>query len=223
MQRNICQHCQKEFFANKSRNRKYCCQACAQAVHSTRKERKCPECGEKFFVRKRSEQVYCSTACSNKVIIRNRDKGKRVWWKCPICQKKFLLQRSRAKSRKYCSVKCQSVGASYRLRGKRHKDKVEGKRRVTVYKKADRIYDKGKRKSLHRYLIEQKIGRELIPAEQVHHIDLNVSNNEITNLWLYKNGKEHMVGHHSMQRLIPALMKKGIVFFKEGEYILTND
>ena len=53
-------------------------------------------------------------------------------------------------------------------------------------------------KSYPRLLLEEKLGRELLPDEDVHHIDGDPSNNDITNLELKMHGehqKEHAAAH----------------------------
>lgn len=48
----------------------------------------------------------------------------------------------------------------------------------------------------HRYAMEQHLGRYLDPAEVVHHIDGDPSNNDIENLRLFANQSEHIsIGH----------------------------
>lgn len=44
----------------------------------------------------------------------------------------------------------------------------------------------------HRYVMEQHIGRYLLPEEVVHHIDGNRTNNDISNLELFANNPEHI-------------------------------
>lgn len=46
------------------------------------------------------------------------------------------------------------------------------------------------------YVMEQHIGRRLLPGEVVHHIDGNKKNNDISNLRLMTNG-EHTSHHHT--------------------------
>lgn len=48
----------------------------------------------------------------------------------------------------------------------------------------------------HRWVMEQAIGRYLDPAEVVHHIDGNPTNNAIDNLRLYANQAEHITDAH---------------------------
>jgi len=50
---------------------------------------------------------------------------------------------------------------------------------------------------LHRAVMEQAIGRFLYPCEQVHHIDRNRENNDITNLQLYATQRNHLIAEHS--------------------------
>ena len=51
------------------------------------------------------------------------------------------------------------------------------------------IYINGKQKRLHRYLVEQNIGRKLESYEIVHHIDGNKHNNVIENLEVISRSK----------------------------------
>lgn len=56
--------------------------------------------------------------------------------------------------------------------------------------------DNGKRRTISypRYLMEQKLGRPLEPQEDVHHIDENPLNNELSNLEIRMHG-EHQKEH----------------------------
>lgn len=48
---------------------------------------------------------------------------------------------------------------------------------------------------VHRWAAEKKLGRKLKKGEVVHHKDRNKSNNSQTNLWVFKNQKEHDKAH----------------------------
>ena len=50
---------------------------------------------------------------------------------------------------------------------------------------------KDSRKPLHRHAVEKKLGRPLKPWERVHHIDRNKANNRWSNLFAFRNQKEH--------------------------------
>lgn len=51
----------------------------------------------------------------------------------------------------------------------------------------------------HRKVMEEYLGRPLNSEEVIHHIDGNTSNNNIENLNLFKNKKEHMSYHASLK------------------------
>lgn len=57
---------------------------------------------------------------------------------------------------------------------------------------------KNKWESLHRYLVEKYIKRELTNKEIVHHIDGNKLNNKLSNLYIFKNRN----AHHCIEILI---------------------
>ena len=46
--------------------------------------------------------------------------------------------------------------------------------------------------ALHRLVVEEHIGRYLLPTEVVHHIDDNPANNDISNLRVYENNAAHL-------------------------------
>lgn len=52
----------------------------------------------------------------------------------------------------------------------------------------------------HRFIVEIKIGRYLTKEEVVHHIDEDKTNNDIDNLMLFKNQKEHSSFHIKLKK-----------------------
>ena len=75
----------------------------------------------------------------------------------------------------------------------------------------------------HRYVMEQHLGRKLLPSEHIHHIDMDKLNNNISNLWLCSQNN-HLKSHHSINPLIKKLIKKGILKFnlETGIYYLEE-
>lgn len=57
----------------------------------------------------------------------------------------------------------------------------------------------------HRWVMEQHLGRKLTAAEQVHHIDMNKANNDLSNLWVCSRS-EHGKAHYSFNRICEELM-----------------
>ncbi|MEA3384967.1 MAG: HNH endonuclease [Thermodesulfobacteriota bacterium] len=51
----------------------------------------------------------------------------------------------------------------------------------------------------HRWIMEQHLGRKLLPTETIHHVDENKLNNKIDNLQLFKNSGEHIHLKHKPQ------------------------
>ena len=51
----------------------------------------------------------------------------------------------------------------------------------------------------HRWLMEQKIGRKLLPNEDVHHKDENKLNNDLNNLEIIDHGKHS--SYHNKKRI----------------------
>ena len=52
----------------------------------------------------------------------------------------------------------------------------------------------------HRFVMECKLGRYITEEECVHHIDFNKSNNEPSNLMLFKNNSEHIKFHNKIKQ-----------------------
>lgn len=63
-----------------------------------------------------------------------------------------------------------------------------------------KIRHNGKSYKYHRYLMEQKLGRELLEEEVVHHIDGDKLNNNINNLELMSSKSEHLRFHWATTR-----------------------
>jgi hypothetical protein len=75
----------------------------------------------------------------------------------------------------------------------------------------------------HRVVMEEYLGRPLLPTESVHHINMNKQDNRLENLYLC-SVSEHSKAHGSMNPIVETLMQNGILDFNvnTGEYYLTN-
>lgn len=74
----------------------------------------------------------------------------------------------------------------------------------------------------HIVVMEQHIGRRLLPNETVHHIDGNKQNNVLSNLYLVHSHAEHRNAHTSLQQIGYALIRTGMLTFdlQNGQYIV---
>lgn len=89
-------------------------------------------------------------------------------------------------------------------------------------------YENGKRttQSYPRYLMEQKLGRELLPNEHVDHIDEDFTNNVISNLQILtqkENNKKHFIVNNKQEKLFNGICSVcGISFTKPLRYVKHN-
>lgn len=60
-------------------------------------------------------------------------------------------------------------------------------------------------------------------GEVIHHIDMDKSNNDIKNLYLFKNAKEHAISHRSLEKIVKTLLEKNIIYFKDGIYKIKEN
>lgn len=72
--------------------------------------------------------------------------------------------------------------------------------------------------TIYRKVVEEKLGRKLKEGEHVHHIDMDNTNNDLGNLYVYKSNSGHGNGHASINKLIASLLKDNILEFKDGIY-----
>lgn len=161
----------------------------------------CRECGKPFVMmksyldahRKRfgKDPSYCSRPCS--AIGRKKDSDERHKTECANCGRLFYRNRSAGngtvyKAQKVCSRACQSEWVSKVHRTKHGSPSIsrrvrrgyallrlpptEGARSVEVFE--------------HRYTMQRHLGRPLLRGETVHHIDGDRTNNDLSNLELWR-------------------------------------
>lgn len=73
----------------------------------------------------------------------------------------------------------------------------------------------------HTLVMEKFLKREISKEEEIHHININKQDNNISNLCLCSH-QEHLKIHRSIEKLIPYLLDKKIIYFdkKIKEYKL---
>lgn len=105
-----CPVCNKIEMLTKSevKNKKFCSLKCLGLYKTIEnsEELKCDYCGKKFLKRKSliSKHNFCTKKCSEKQSSKNNNK--KVYKKCIICDKEFLVGRNRKNIAKTCSKEC---------------------------------------------------------------------------------------------------------------------
>ena len=146
---------------------------------------------------------FCSQKCSGTFKKQNK-KGITKNFKgiCLNCNKEFETYKSPSrKEPKFCSLKC--IGESQR--GKNNPAYNGGKYfdsngYVVLFMPEHPNCGVKKTVLEHRFVMECKLGRYLTEEECVHHIDFNKSNNEPSNLMLFKNNSEHIKFHKKLKK-----------------------
>lgn len=97
---------------------------------------------------------------------------------CQRCGEHFLPRRYNAGARKFCSKECSNKSRPAKIWMDRH-----GYPQTTT--------PDGRQIAMHRYVMEQKLGRRLLPGETVHHKDGNRKNYDENNLelWTGRHGR----------------------------------
>jgi hypothetical protein len=74
--------------------------------------------------------------------------------------------------------------------------KKGGRRRRDIWSGGKRV----RRVYVHRLVVEEEIGRVLLPTEVVHHINGNAADNRLDNLMVLSSQSAHMFLHHYLWR-----------------------
>ena len=74
----------------------------------------------------------------------------------------------------------------------------------------------------HVKIMSEIIGRPLTKEEMVHHIDFIKTNNNPDNLYLYESRSRHMKDTRSIFQLISELLKREIIVFNNGAYLMND-
>lgn len=71
----------------------------------------------------------------------------------------------------------------------------------------------------HVLIMSQSLRRPLIKGEVIHHINFDRADNNILNLYLYKNRSEHIhKAQGSLFSLVKELLRRNIISFEDGKY-----
>ena len=165
----------------------------------------CTTCTKKFLrfeSQVKSKKVYCSFACRKT----KQEKS------CIACGTKFTAILSRVDIAKYCSNRCRDdarIGKPAWNKGKPAPwfagDKNPRWNGGKMTHESGYILTRAKNHPhatqtgyvrAHRLAMEEHLGRYLLPEEDVHHLDDDKTNNDISNLELFAGRSEHLKKYH---------------------------
>lgn len=178
---------------------------------------------------------------------KGKRRGK-VWLICSDCSKESITSidnyyqycKKHGKDTTYCK-KCSAIRVGIKSRGKipynkgksypdRHREKAKnwnGGRYISKDGYYMILVESGpnngngwkKYRKEHQVIAEQILGRSLYKTEVVHHIDGNKLNNNIENLDIINNDKEHhRLTHTSLQQVGYELFKNGIIGYDRNTH-----
>lgn len=195
MVKRVCQHCGKEYETFPSIRLQFCGSACANAHKSQKVTVTCAVCGKKKQLPpSMADQKYCSKSCA--ITARN----------LTAANPSYSRDVSGDKNPMYGKGLSGEANGMYGKRGEEcpnwkggRKVRKDGYTLVVAPDDHPHPSDtsRGRKYILeHRLVMEQHLGRYLLPTEVIHHIDGNPRNNDISNLRLYASQSEHIATEH---------------------------
>lgn len=158
---------------------------------------------------------------------------KMIKYKCPICEKIYEVDewRFNRKKTKFCK-NCVTIGTQKGIKRPQFSNENSARWGGGNYISSDgykmvkcenEFHSSGRQryKKEHIDIYEKYIGRELKTqrgnmGEQVHHIDGDKLNNDISNLELCSDTREHRNLHCQMEEVAFELVRKGIIVYDKN-------
>jgi ribosomal protein L37AE/L43A len=158
------------------------------------KTKKCFFC-EKEFLPKKSSTKYCCRSCQAKHVsaiygkqrAEKRKNGK--IFSCLVCSKEFYAPAYRMETAKFCSRSCTSIANPSNTEKARMASPIMKRAGTSNQKKYIVINVNGRQIREHRHVMQVHLGRTLLPHEHVHHINGDVTDNQVENLMVLTNSE----------------------------------
>jgi hypothetical protein len=151
-----------------------------------KKQKVCKNCGSSVLVKNRRLCKDCNKKRISETYYRlgKKRREKRLKTECKLCTSQYTKWRENQVICPSCSSQSKNTGF------KSNQYKMVGN------------------KCEHRVIAEQTIGRKLSTNEVVHHVDENIHNNELYNLWIMS--RHHHVQLHGFLRLQRVVYEKSL-------------
>lgn len=183
--RGACLACGTVFARNK-KNSKYCSRDCSFSSARASHTKTCPICGTSF--RARIHQQTCGRRCGRILFTRPaRDQRRRS---CVVCRAEFVHRVDRPET-ETCSRACGIQRVRNQGVGEHRRTK-----KGYVLLKVGVDYPGSKNGWIleHRYVVERRLGRQLLDTEHVHHKNGDRTDNRDENLELWTGPKQQPTG-----------------------------
>lgn len=162
-------------------------------------------------------------------------------YQCPICKKiqKISLWRLERKKTLFCG-RCSSIGTQSGIKRPEFSRENSGRWKGGEYISSDgykmvkiegEYHNSGRQKykKEHVLIYEKELGRELKTqrgnmGEQIHHIDGDKLNNNVENLILCSDTREHRNIHCQLEEISLELVRQGVILFdkKNKKYYINE-